>query len=223
MSRPGWGYAKARRRFAERRSVLVRRLWEQMKLWGAIGPHSAHARRFGAFGPGTIMMFPWNTLYGERWMRIGANTMIGPDVTLSVGIHADQVPVSDPVIVIGDRCLINKGTAIVAHFAIEIGDDVFTGHNCYITDQNHGYEDLTLPIGAQSMAEQPVRIGSGSWLGHGVVVLPGVTIGSHVTVAAGSVVTRDLPANCVAAGSPARIVRIHDAEAGWHRPAKGAH
>lgn len=148
-------------------------------------------------------------------MRIGAGTIVGPNVTMSVGINADQVPVSDPVLVIGDRCLINKGTAIVAHFAIEIGDDVFTGHNCYITDQNHGYEDLTRPIGAQSMPEQPVHIGSGSWLGHGVIVLPGVTIGSHVTVAAGSVVTRDLPDRCVAAGAPARIVRRFVDDAGW--------
>ena len=218
MPRPVWGYSIARERFAERRSVLVRNLWDKVKLWGAVGPLSEHAKRFGAFGDGTIIMFPWNTMYGERWMRIGSDTMIGPDVTLSVGIHPDQVPISDPVIVIGDRCLINKGTAIVAHFAIEIGDDVFTGHNCYITDQNHGYENLDLPIGAQSMPEQPVRIGSGSWLGHGVVVLPGVTIGEHVTIAAGSVVTRDLPDRCVAAGSPARVVRRYTSEHGWQRP-----
>jgi acetyltransferase-like isoleucine patch superfamily enzyme len=217
MSRPNLSVG-ARVRFAEARSTGVRWVWERIKLWGAVGPHSSYAKRFGAFGEGSILMYPWNTLYGERWMRIGANTMIGPDVTMSVGIHSEQIPVSDPVIVIGDRCLINKGTAIVAHFAIEIGNDVFTGHNCYITDQNHGYEDLALPIGAQSMPEKPVRIGSGSWLGHGVIVLPGVTIGDHVTVAAGSVVTRDLPARCVAAGSPARIVRLHTDELGWHRP-----
>ena len=184
MPGPGWGYSTARGKLAERRSVFVRGVWDRVKVWGAIGHHSAHAKRFGAFGDGSIIMFPWNTMYGERWMRIGENTMIGPDVTLSVGIHPEQVPISDPVIVIGDRCLINKGTAIVAHLSVEIGDDVFTGHNCYITDQNHGYQNLDLPIGAQSMPEQPVRIGSGSWLGHGVVVLPGVTIGEHVTIAA---------------------------------------
>ena len=68
------------------------------------------------------------------------------------------------------------------------------------------------------MPEQPVRIGSGSWLGHGVVVLPGVTIGEHVTVAAGSVVTKDVPDRCVVAGSPARIVRRHHEGEGWVRP-----
>jgi acetyltransferase-like isoleucine patch superfamily enzyme len=132
-----------------------------------------------------------------------------------VGIHPEQIPISNPALTIGDRCLINKGTAIVAHFAVEIGDDVFTGHNCYITDQNHGYEDLTQPIGAQSMPEKPVRIGSGSWLGHGVIVVPGVSIGEHVTVAGGSVVTRDVPDRCVVAGAPARIVRRYIEGEGW--------
>ena len=161
------------------------------------------------------MCFPWTALYGERWMRVGSGTMIGPFVSLTVGMSDEQVPIHDPVITIGDRCLINKGTAIVAHFSVEIGDDVFTGHNCYITDQNHGYEDLTRPIGAQSAPEKPVRIGSGSWLGHGVVVLPGVTIGEHVTVAGGAVVTRDLPDRCVAAGNPARVIRRWNASDGW--------
>lgn len=207
--------ARLRSSFADARSRMVESSWERVKFWGAIGHHSSRAKRFGAFGEGSMISFPWNTIYGERWMRIGRDTMVGPHVTLSVGMLPDQVPVSDPVLVIGDRCLINKGTAIVAHFAIEIGDDVFTGHNCYITDQNHGYEDLSQPIGAQTMPEKPVRIGSGSWLGHGVIVLPGVTIGEHVTVAAGSVVARDLPDRSVAVGSPARVVRRHVDGVGW--------
>ena len=85
-----------------------------MQRWGAIGPTRRRARRFGSFGAGSIMCFPWQTLYGERWMRVGADTMIGPFVTLSVGLSDDQVPIAEPVITIGDRCLINKGTAIVA-------------------------------------------------------------------------------------------------------------
>lgn len=202
---------------AETRSKAVRAGWERLKLWGAIGPHSEHAKRFGAFGAGTMISFPWTNLYGERWMQIGANTMVGPGVSLSVGIAPDQEMMSNPVLTIGDRCLINKGTAIVAHWRIDIEDDVFTGHNCYITDQNHGYDDLDRPIGQQSMPEKPVKIGAGSWLGHGTIVLPGVTIGRHVTVAAGSVVTTDLPDNCVAGGVPARVIREHLPGTGWVR------
>lgn len=217
---PAWLAARrtdARVRFGNWRGEAVQQAWDRVTFWGAIGAHSRRAERFGAFGQGSIMMFPWVSLYNERYMRIGADTMIGQQCALAVGMADGQQMLSDPVISIGDRCLIGKGNGIVAHWGVHIGDDVFTGHNVYITDQNHGYEDLDRPIGAQTMPEKAVHIGSGSWLGHGVVVLPGVTIGEHVTVAAGSVVTKDLPDRCVAAGNPARVIRFHDGEA-WVRP-----
>ena len=97
------------------------------------------------------------------------------------------------MISVGDRCLFGKGSGIVGHLEIVIGDDVWTGHHVYITDQNHGYDDLDLPISRQVMPERPVSIGSGSWLGHGTVVLPGATIGRHVVIGANSVVTGDDP------------------------------
>ena len=181
--------------------------WGRATVAGAIGPGQRAARRFGHFGDGSFIAFPVTTLYNERYIRIGAGTRIGPYVTLSVGMAVGQVPVSDPVVVVGDRCLIGKGSGIVGHLSIEIGDDVFTGHHVYITDQNHGYRDVSQPIGLQTMPERPVRIGDGSWLGHGAVVLPGSTIGRHVVVAAGSVVTGDLPDFSVAAGNPARVIR----------------
>ncbi|MEO5724815.1 MAG: acyltransferase, partial [Ilumatobacteraceae bacterium] len=113
--------------------------------------------------------------------------------------------------------LIGKGSCIVGHFEIVIGDDVWTGPHVYITDQNHGYEDITVPISGQSMPEKPVSIGDGSWLGYGAVVLPGARIGKHVTVGANSVVTGELPDNSVAVGAPARVVRFHDGES-WRKP-----
>ena len=91
--------------------------------------------------------------------------------------------------------------------SIEIGDDVWTGHHIYVTDQNHGYEDLERPISVQQQPERPVSIGAGSWIGHGTVVLPGSRIGRHVVVGANSVVTGELPDYTVAVGSPARVVR----------------
>ena len=108
--------------------------------------------------------------------------------------------------------------AIVAHRSIEIGDDVWTGHNVYITDMNHGYEDVDLPISVQNQPETPVFIGDGSWLGHGVVVLPGAHIGRHVVIGANSVVTSKIPDYSVAVGAPARVIRVHDDEQGWIRP-----
>ena len=123
--------------------------------------------------------------------------------------------VTDPVVRIGNGCLIGRGTAIVGHLSIDIGDDVFFGMNVYVTDQNHGYASVDEPIGRQLPTESPVRIGRGSWIGSGVVVLPGATIGDNVVVAANSVVRGELPDRSVAAGVPARVVRRYHDDAGW--------
>jgi len=120
-----------------------------------------------------------------------------------------------PVLRIGDRCVIGRGSHIVAHCSLVIGDDVFTGPYVYITDQNHGYADPDVPIGRQTPLNAPVRIGSGSWLGAGAVVLPGADIGRNVVIAAGSVVRGTVPDRCVAAGVPARVVRSYEPGNGW--------
>ena len=173
----------------------------------AIGPRSRRGRRFGAFGDGSVICFPPNTIFNERYIHIGERTMIGPGVTLSAGMVPGQQCITDPVVSIGDRCLIGRGSGIVGHLRIEIGDDVWTGHHVYVTDQNHGYEDPDVPISRQVQPERPVRIGAGSWIGHGAVVLPGAQIGEHVVIGANSVVTGDIPPYSVAVGAPARVVR----------------
>jgi acetyltransferase-like isoleucine patch superfamily enzyme len=141
--------------------------------------------------------------------------LIGEGVALSAGMVPGQVCISTPVVTIGDRCLIGRGSGIVGHFSIFIGNDVWTGHHVYITDQNHGYEDITRPISQQTQPERAVVIGDGSWLGYGAVVLPGVTIGKHCVIGANSVVTSDIPDFSVAVGVPARVIRRYDATAGW--------
>jgi acetyltransferase-like isoleucine patch superfamily enzyme len=195
--------------------AAVRRGWAGASRLAAIGPTSRAGRRFGSFGRGSIICFPFNTIFNERYIRIGEDTMIGPGVTLSAGMVPGQTCLSDPVVRIGDRCLIGKGSGIVGHLSIDIGDDVWTGHHVYITDQNHGYEDVELPISRQTMPERAVVVGDGSWLGYGTVVLPGAHIGRHVVVGANSVVTGHLPDYSVAVGSPARVVRHHRRGEGW--------
>ncbi|MEE2769429.1 MAG: acyltransferase [Actinomycetota bacterium] len=182
----------------------------------AVGPNDPPARRFGRFGEGTSLGWPTGSGFGERWIWIGNNTLIAPHVTLSAGMGPGQEMVTEPVVRIGDRCLIGRGTAIVGHLAIEIGDDVFTGMNVYITDQNHGYENLDEPIGVQTPSEEAVTIGSGSWIGSGAIVLPGARIGVHVVVGANSVVRGVIPDNSVVVGVPARVVRHHDGTE-WRR------
>ncbi|MCH1490879.1 MAG: acyltransferase [Ilumatobacteraceae bacterium] len=181
--------------------------WDRLSVIASVGPTSRRGRRFGAFGEGSIICFPATSLMNERFIEIGENTMIGPHVALSAGMAPGQECLSQPVVRIGDRCLIGRGSGIVGHFSIDIGDDVWTGHHVYITDQNHGYDNVDIPISQQSMPEKPVRIGSGSWLGHGTVVLPGADIGEHVVIGANSVVTGSIPSFSVAVGAPARVVK----------------
>ncbi len=177
----------------------------------AIGPRSRRARRFAAFGPGSIICFPPAALFGEAAIRLGSDVMIGPNVSLSAGMSPDQPLISDRIVVLGDRCLIGRNSSISGHLSIEIGDDVHFGPNVYVTDQNHSAVDPTVPIGRQAAPERPVSIGAGTWIGTNAVILPGVTIGARAIIGAGAVVTADVPAGAVAVGSPARIVAGSDA------------
>ena len=196
-------------------SEAVLRAWDVAVDLGAIGPNSRRGRRFGRFGRDSVICFPATAIVNERYIQIGTGTIIGPQVTLSAGMVPGQILPTDPVVRIGDRCLLGRGSGIVGHLSIEIGNDVWTGHHVYITDQNHGYENVDEPISRQVQPERPVRIGDGAWLGHGTVVLPGASIGRHVVVGAGSVVTGHLPDFSVCAGSPARPIRQYRPDGGW--------
>jgi acetyltransferase-like isoleucine patch superfamily enzyme len=194
----------------------VHATWDRMLRYGAIGPRHRKAQHFAAFGDGSLIAFPPTVIYGEGRIAIGARSTIGPLATISAGMPSQAGLQGDPVITIGDRCMLGKGIGIVGHERIEIGDDIWTGHYVYITDQNHGYEDVDLPIGVQMWTNEPVSIGDGSWLGHGAIVLPGSRIGRHVVVAGGAVVTGgEIPDYCVVAGVPATIVRRYEPGAGW--------
>jgi acetyltransferase-like isoleucine patch superfamily enzyme len=190
--------------------------WRGVTRLGAIGPRHRRARAFHTFGDGSMIAFPQSVIFGEGRIALGRGSTIGPFASISAGMPSQAHEQGDPIIVIGDRCTLGKGIGIVGHERIEIGDDIWTGHYVYITDQNHGYEDIDLPIGVQMWKNEPVVIGAGSWLGHGAIVLPGSRLGRHVVVAAGAVVAGlEVPDNCVVAGVPARIVRRHVAGEGW--------
>ena len=187
----------------------------RLSFWASTSAQDSRGKKFASFGNRSLIMWKPTTIFNEQYISIGDDTLIGPGVALSAGMVPGQECISKVVVSIGDRCLIGRGSGIVGHFSITIGNDVWTGHHVYITDQNHGYEDVTRPISQQSQPERPVVIGDGSWLGHGAVVLPGVTIGKHVVIGANSVVTKDIPDFSVAVGSPARVIRRYDETHGW--------
>lgn len=216
-----WKRALGRRRRAAA-AGLVQAAWRAVQRTGTITAESPAGRRFAAFGPGSLMAFPPGTVFGEAWIDVGDKTMIGEQVTLCAGMMPGHDLGPDPVLRVGNRCVIGRGSHIVAHYSIEIGDDVFTGPYVYVTDQNHSYADPQMPIGRQWPVNTAVSIGAGTWLGTGAVILPGSTIGKNVVVAAGSVVRGKIPDLCVVAGVPARIVREYVPGEGWSRRSAGA-
>ncbi|MGO9083561.1 MAG: acyltransferase [Streptosporangiaceae bacterium] len=194
---------------------LVHAGWRAFQRAGTITAQTAAGRRFAAFGPGSLMAFPTGAVFGEAWIDIGGRTMIGEQVSLSAGMMPGHDLGGQPALRIGDRCVIGRGSHIVAHLSIEIGDDVFTGPNIYVTDQNHSYADSEQPVGRQWPVNSAVRIGSGCWIGAGAIVLPGSVLGRNVVVAAGSVVRGKFADHCVVAGVPARVVREYLPGTGW--------
>ena len=218
-ARPLLAARRAWRRWAAR---AVHAGWRWVQRAGTVTAETAAGRRFASFGPGSLLAFPTGTIYGEQWIEVGAGTMVGEQASICAGMSPGHDLGPGTVLRIGDRCVIGRGSHIVAHHSIDIGDDVFTGPYVYITDQNHSYADPEVPIGRQWPVNAPVSIGAGTWLGTGVVVLPGAVIGRNVVVAAGSVVRGEIGDRCVVAGAPARMVRQFDPHAGWTRSLAGA-
>jgi maltose O-acetyltransferase len=106
---------------------------------------------------------------------------------------------------VGARTFINFGVVLLDVARITIGDDVQVGPNVQFLTPTHPVE--AAPRRAKLEAARPIAVGDNVWLGGGVILCPGVSIGENTVVGAGAVVTRDLPANVVAVGNPARVVR----------------
>jgi maltose O-acetyltransferase len=106
---------------------------------------------------------------------------------------------------VGTRTFVNYGLVALDVASIAIGDDVEIGPNVQLLTPTHPIDPDTRR--AKWEAAEPIAIGGNVWLGGGVIVLPGVTIGENTVVGAGSIVTKDLPPDVVAAGNPARVVR----------------
>ncbi|PZG24925.1 sugar acetyltransferase [Spongiactinospora gelatinilytica] len=198
--------------------TLVHRAWAAIRRAGAITPRSPAGHRFKRLGEGACLAFPTGAIFGEEWIEIGEGTLVGERVSISAGMNPGLDLGPATVVRIGRSCSIGRGTHIVGHQWIDIGDDVFTGPYVYITDQNHVYDDPDTPIGRQWPRNNPVTIGSGSWLGAGAIILPGTRLGRHTVVAGGAVVRGEFPDHCVLAGVPARVIRSYTPDEGWHLP-----
>lgn len=113
-------------------------------------------------------------------------------------------------VIVGNYTRIGLGNTIIG--PVMIGSEVNLAQNVVVSGLNHHFEDVSRSIAEQGVSIRPVIIEDDVWIGANSVVLQGVRIGKHAVVGAGSVVTKDLPSYCVAAGNPARIIKKFDFE-----------
>lgn len=132
-------------------------------------------------------------------IKVGKESVIGPNVKLSSGFGG--------LIVVKNRVGIFDYTIIDIHSRLEIGANTLISPFCYITDYDHVLRDKNMSIIKQGYKTSPIKIGKSVWLGAKVIVLKGITIGDNTVIGAGSVVTKDIPSDCVAVGNPARIIK----------------
>ncbi len=104
---------------------------------------------------------------------------------------------------VGKNVFINSGCRFQDQGGISIGDGTLIGHNVVLATLNHGIA----PEERHDLFPAPIRIGRNVWIGANATVLPGVTVGDNAVIAAGAVVTKDVPADCIVAGVPARVIR----------------
>jgi acetyltransferase-like isoleucine patch superfamily enzyme len=159
---------------------------------------------FAHFGTKTVLMCPIR-LNGEERIAIGSHVFIGAGSWLQTLPDAENKSVA---ISVGSGTSIAGACVISAVRSVTLEENVLLARNVYMSDHIHKYTDTHLPVMSQGMDKiQRVLIKRGAWLGQNVVVCPGVTIGIGAVVGANSVVTKDVPDYCVAAGAPARVVK----------------
>jgi acetyltransferase-like isoleucine patch superfamily enzyme len=143
-------------------------------------------------------------LYGRIYFRAGGDVEFGDGVSL-VGtlVPIEIVSHEGSHISIGEHTFINYGASITAYREVRIGRHCLLGHHLRIIDRNeYGLEQREIAPPAA-----PVLIEDHVWIGAHVIILPGVRIGRNSAIGAGSVVTKDVPPNCLVVGNPARVLR----------------
>ncbi len=198
----------------DRRPYHVKKAYLAFRRW-----YTGHflAPACDEFGDHCTVMKPWYVSISGPNIRIGqCATIIGePDNRVKIGVWGREPETGS--ITIGPYAMISPGTRISASDEIVIGHSVMMANGVHITDCDwHDIYDRT----ARSESVHPVHIHDNVWLGDHAVVLKGVTIGENSVVAANAVVAKDVPANVVVAGNPAKVVKQLDPARGFRTRAE---
>ncbi len=172
--------------------------WWKIVTYMMIAPFCAH------FGKHSNIVKPL-TINGSKWINIGNNTRIN-----SYGFIVSRQSPEGVSLLIGNNTTLGHFNHIVSNESVIIEDNVLTADRVFISDCYHGYEDIETPIIKQKIRNSgAVVIGEGSWIGENVSII-GCKIGKHCVIGANSVVIKDIPDYCLAAGNPAKVIKKYN-------------
>ncbi|TYZ29836.1 acyltransferase [Selenomonas caprae] len=206
------------------RLQLLSARFSSQRIWRFIEYYHQRVSKylFGVvvFGRSDLNIFPDARLGGLECMCIGNRFTAGRGLWLeAVTNYPAAKQVFSPKLVIGDRVSVGEYVHIGCNHSVVIGNDVLMGSKIYITDHNHGVysgenpDSPECPPANRNLTEgESVEIGDKCWIGEFVTILPGVKIGEGSIIGSHSTVTHDIPAETIAVGSPARVVKMWDRE-----------
>ena len=188
----------------DHRPYYIKRLYNKYQKWYA---QRFLAHQFEYFGRGLVFMKPQYVEVFGGPVFLGDYSTIIATSDRKVRFAVWTVWLGKGKIEIGKCCLICPGTRIMSATSITMGDGCMTAQNVSISDADwHDLYDRSMPIGKT----QAVKIGHNVWLGDSVIVGKGVTIGDNAVIGAGSIVVKDIPANAIAVGNPATVIKYLD-------------
>ncbi len=158
--------------------------------------------------------------YGRR-LELNGLAFIGRGVTLQVGRRGrlalgrwawigdgTKIRCHEGRVSIGAKSVLGQECTISGYQHVSIGRECVIADRVMLIDFDHNAADVERPIRLQGIYKQDVRVGSNVWIGYGACILRGVTVGDNAIVGASAVVTRDVPANAIVGGVPARVLRM---------------
>jgi len=163
------------------------------------------------------------TRSGHRWVTDGP-VFLGRDLQLQTGPEArirfgrwvwigdgTKIRCHEGRVEIGDKTVFGQECTISAYRRVRIGSECVIADRTMFIDFDHGVVDIEKPIRDQGIYKEDVIVGSNVWIGYGAAILRGVRVGDNSVIGTNSVVTRDVPANAVVGGVPARVLRMREA------------
>jgi acetyltransferase-like isoleucine patch superfamily enzyme len=199
---------------------------EPPPLGGGLRAFLRFARRNGLLTPrygALVLRWAWLRLRWRGRLETDGLCFVGPGVklqirrgaTLRLGRwswigHGCKLRVHEGAVSIGAKTVLGQECTISAFQHVSIGRECIIADRAMLIDFDHGVVDVERPIRLQGIYKRDVRVGHNCWIGYGACVLRGVTVGDNCVIGTNAVVTGDLPDNAVAAGVPARVVRMRE-------------